>query len=234
MIKANKTMIGAFVVGAAVLLIIAITFFGSGTFLNRPDRYVLFFDGSIKGLYVGAPVIFRGVKVGNVSDISLFYDAKEQQVLIPVVIDVELNRVKGIPEKIGYSQHQNLLKMGLKAKLEIQNFMTGQLMVGFDFYPEKTTKIYGVIKNYPELPTLPTSSDIFKLMDEIPVKEIAANLEQTASGLNKLVNSEGALKLDETLREITFAARSIRLLTEYLEQHPEALIKGKPFKEEKK
>ncbi|MDP2905965.1 MAG: MlaD family protein, partial [Candidatus Omnitrophota bacterium] len=225
--KANKTLIGAFVVGALALFIIAITVFGSGMMFKRADKYVLYFNGSVKGLSVGAPVIFRGVKIGNISDINLFYDDKDNEVLIMVVIDVELERVKGIPDKIGYPDYNALVKRGLKAKLEIQNFITGQLMLAFDFYADKPVKIYDVINAYPQLPTLPISPDIFEIMNEIPIKEISANLEQTASGLNKLVNSEGILELDSTLREATSAARSIRLFMEYLEQHPEALLKGK-------
>jgi len=227
--KANKTVIGMFVVGAVALLVLGITIFGSGVFLKRSDKYVLFFDGSIKGLSVGAPVIFRGVKIGNVSEISLIYDKKSRNVLIPVVIDVELSRVKGAPDKLGYPDYRMLIDEGLRARLEVQNFITSSLMLAFDFYPGKPEKMYGIIRDYPELPTLPISPDIFEVMDEIPVKEIAEDLRQAVSGINKLVNSRGISELDKTLNEITQAARSMRLFVEYLEQHPEAFLKGKPI-----
>ncbi len=225
--KANKTLIGAFVVGAVVLLIIAVTVFGSGVLFKQSDKYVLFFDGSVKGLSEGAPVIFRGVKIGNVSKIGLLYNGAEKSVLIPVIIDVELSRVKGMPDKSGYPDYRQLIEEGLRAKLEIQNFITGQLMIGFDFYTDKPVKTHDLIKKYPELPTLPISPDIFDVMNEIPVREIANDLEHTVSGINRLVNSEGIAELNKILREVSQAARSTRLLTEYLEQHPEALLKGK-------
>jgi len=226
--KANKTVIGLFVVGAVVLLISGITVFGSGVFFKRSDKYVLFFDGSIKGLSEGAPVIFRGVKVGNVSEISLVYDDKTKKVIIPVIVDIELDRISGRLDKIGYPDYQHAIQRGLKGKLEIQSFITGQLMISFDFYPDKPIELYGTIKQYPELPTLPISPDIFEMMDDIPIKEIASDLEDTVAGLNRLVNSEGISELDRTLQEVTEAARSLRLFVEYLEQHPEALLKGKP------
>lgn len=226
--KANKTAIGAFVIGAVALLIIAILVFGSGALFKQSDKYVLFFDGSVKGLSVGAPVLFRGVKIGNVTDISLIYDSKTQSVLIPVIIDVELSRVKGVSEKPGYPDYKMFIKHGLRAGLEIQNFVTGQLMLAFDFYPDKPEKLYGIIKGYPELPALPISPDIFEVMNEIPIKEISDDLGKTVAGINRLVNSEGIYELYKTLQEVTHAARSIRLLVEYLEQHPEALLKGKP------
>lgn len=229
--KINKAAIGAFVVGAVALLLIGILTFGSGLFLKRTSKYVLFFDGSIKGLSVGAPVIFRGVKVGTVRDISLVYEQKTGAVLIPVVIEVDLSRVKGAPQRWGYSDYKLLTERGLQARLEIQSFVTGQLMIAFDFYPDKPAKLRGLMKEYPELPTVPISPDIFKIVEEIPLKEISENLVDAVAGINKLVNSEelqeSFSELKNTLKEVTQAARSLRLLTEYLEQHPEALLKGK-------
>lgn len=225
--KANKTVIGLFVVGAAALFVAAILAFGSGALFRQSDKYVLFFDGSVKGLSVGAPVIFRGVKVGSVDEISLVYDAKSKDVLIPVIIDVELDRVKGVPERLGYPDYNSLIKRGLMARLEIQNFITSQLMIGFDFYPDREPKLYGLIKNYPELPALPTSPDIFEVMDEVPILEISKNLDETVSWINRLVNSGGLYELGNALQEVSGAARSIRLLADYLEEHPEAILKGK-------
>ncbi|MFH1889166.1 MAG: MlaD family protein [Candidatus Omnitrophota bacterium] len=227
--RANKTEIGVFVVGAVVLLAIAILVFGSGDLFKQSDKYVLFFDGSVKGLSEGAPVIFRGVKIGNVKKISLLYDPKTEKVLIPVIVDVELSLVKGAPEKRGYTDYVMLVKQGLRARLEIQNFITGQLMLSLDFYPDKPTKMFGLIKNYPELPALPISPDIFEIMDDIPIKEISVNLEKTTAGISKLINSEGFYGLKSLFQELTMTARSIRFLTEYLEEHPEAFLKGKPM-----
>ncbi|MCX5694558.1 MAG: MlaD family protein [Candidatus Omnitrophica bacterium] len=226
--KVSKTKIGIFVVGAVILLVAAILAFGSGAFFKQSDKYIVFFDGSVKGLSVGAPVIFRGVKIGNVSSIDLAYDEKTKTVLIPVVIDVELARVKGVPDPFGYPDYESFVQQGLRAKLELQNFVTGQLMLGFDFYPQNSKKLYNIVKSYPELPALPISPDIFEVMNEIPIKEITNNLAQAVIGINRLVNSEGIADLDKTLREVTQSARSFGLLVEYLELHPEALLKGKP------
>jgi paraquat-inducible protein B len=226
--KVNKTAIGAFVVGAVALLIVAIAVFGSGAFFKHSDKYVLYFDGSIKGLSVGAPVIFRGVKIGNVSEIDLLYDSKSKKILIAVIIEVELARVAGYPEKIGYPDYEIFITRGLRGGLKVQNFLTGQLMIAFDFYPDKPVNMYNLDIGYPELPALPISPDIFALMNELPIKEIADNLEQVVVGLNQLINAGGSHGLNNMLQEVSEAARSLRFLAEYLEQHPEALLKGKP------
>ncbi|MDD5019973.1 MAG: MlaD family protein [Candidatus Omnitrophica bacterium] len=225
--KANKRLIGAFVVGAVVLFVAAIVFFGSGLLFPQSDKYVLYFEGSVKGLSEGSPVIFKGVQIGNVDRIHLVYHPGTGDVLIATIVDVELSRVEGFPDKIGYPEYKTLIERGLKARLDIQNFITNQLMISFDFYPDKEVKLHGIVKKYPELPALPTSPDIFELMNELPIKEIADSLEKTVEGINKLVSPEGLYVLEKAVGEVTMASRSMRLLAEYLEEHPEAIIKGK-------
>ncbi|MFA6384632.1 MAG: MlaD family protein [Candidatus Omnitrophota bacterium] len=229
--KFNKTAIGIFVIGALVLLIIGILVLGSGLLFKRTNKFVLYFDGSVKGLSIGAPVMFRGVGIGTVKDITLIYDSKAGTIMLPVVVQIEQGRIKGAPSFGELRGVKKLIELGLRGKLEVQSFLTGQLMISFDFYPDKPAELRGILKQYVELPTLPISPDIFALMDEIPIKEIARNLESTTRGINKLVNSSDLQKsfyeLRYTLQETTQAMRSIRFLAEYLELHPEAILKGK-------
>jgi paraquat-inducible protein B len=230
--KANKTMIGLFVVGALVLLIIGIVVLGSGILFKRTNKFVLYFDGSVKGLSIGAPVVFRGVSIGTVKDISLIYDSKAGTIVLPVIVEIERGRIKGAPSFGKLDGDKKMIALGLRGKLEMQSFLTGQLMVSFDFYPDKPAQLRGIQEQYPELPTLATSPDIFELMDGIPIKEIAKNLEAAVKGIDKLVNSNdlqrSLYEMQDTLRETKQTMRSLRLLTEYLEQHPEAILKGKP------
>ena len=225
--KANKTMIGVFVVGAVALLILSFLIFGSGYLFKHTQKYVLFFDGTVKGLAVGAPVIFKGVNIGSVNKINLIYDPNTKIVLIAVIIDVELSRVKGGPEQLGYDDYKLLVKQGLRTRLEIKNFISGDLMLSMDFYPDKEAKFYNIKYSYSELPALPISPDIFAIMKEIPIKKITADIDQIVSGMNRLVNSKGIEEMDNTLHQVTALATSARLFFEYIEQHPEALLKGK-------
>ena len=229
--KVNKTMIGVFVIGAMVLLMVAIVVFGSGELFKRTNKFVLYFDGSVKGLAIGAPVMFRGVSIGIVKDISLIYDSKAGTIMLPVIVEIEQGRIKGAPSFGDLGGDKQMIALGLRAKLEVQSFLTGQLMISFDFYPDQPAKLRGILKEYPELPTLPTSPDIFETMNELPIKAIAKNLEATAQGINKLINSSGLqrslFQMQSTLQETQQAMHSFSLLTEYLEQHPESLLKGK-------
>ena len=230
-IKANRTAIGVFVVGAVVMLTVGVAVFGSGALFKRTDKFVLYFDGSVKGLSIGAPVMFRGVSIGAVQDISLIYDSKAQTIMLPVIVEIEQGRIKGAPSFGEAGGAEKMIALGLRGKLEVQSFLTGQLMISFDFYPDKPALLRGILKHYPELPTLPISPDIFELMNEIPIKEISRNLAATAKGIDTLVNSSdlqrSLYELQNTFEETQQAMRSFRLLTEYLEQYPEAILKGK-------
>ena len=226
-IKANKTAIGVFVVLGLALLVAGISVFGSGMLFKRADRYTLFFDGTVKGLAAGAPVIFRGVKIGNVESVNLLYDCKSDDVYIMVVIEVELSRVKGVPDCFGYPRYEELIETGLRARLESQSLVTGQLMVSFDFFEDVPASLKRIPVQFPELPTIPMPKSLFEIMQGLPIREIADNVSGTAAGLNALVNSQDFQAIGKVAPEITAAARSLRLLLEYLEQHPESLLKGK-------
>ena len=61
---ASKTLIGVFVIGAIALAVLAVVVFGSGRFFSEKMPLVMYFEGSVAGLNIGSPVMFRGVKVG--------------------------------------------------------------------------------------------------------------------------------------------------------------------------
>jgi paraquat-inducible protein B len=229
--KTNKALVGAFVVGALVLLIMGLIVFSSGTLFTKTNKYVLFFEGSVKGLVVGAPVNFRGVKIGTVKEITLVYDPHNSFAFIPVIIETEPNRIKRSPFDRDRKNIQFLINTGLRAQLEIQSFLTGQLAVALDFFPDKPARLLGLIKDYPEIPTIPSAlGELQKNIGDIPFKEISLDLQESMHSLQiVLKQSRETIVYDITnaLHEITDAARSVRLLAEYLEQHPEALLQGK-------
>lgn len=229
--KANKTLIGAFVVGAVTLLILGLVVFGSGNLFRRTNKYVLFFDGSVKGLVVGAPVTFRGVKIGTVKDIILCYDPTKDLSFIPVIIETQPHRIKSTTDRRQKDNIQSLINTGLRAQLDMQSFLTGQLAIMLDFFPDKPARLLGLMKEYPEIPTVPSPlGELQKNISDIPLKDIALNLQESMRSLNitlKEARETIVFDVEDTLREVSQAAHAVRLLAEYLEQHPEALIKGK-------
>ena len=190
--QANKTLIGAFVLGALVLIVTGVVVFGSGTFFRKVNRNVMFFEGSVKGLQIGAPIIFRGVQIGHVTDIALELNAKDLTAFIPVYTEIDPQKVIPIADKPSYDQLylQALIEKGLRAQLQLQSFVTGQLMVNLDFYPDTPIRLVGLEKKYPEIPTIPSSLEkLTKSFEALPLKEIADRLNETLAGINRLVNS---------------------------------------------
>src|SRR5215510_10574456 len=85
--KINPTLIGTFVVGAVILAIAGVLLFVVGEFFKEKITFVLYFDGSVQGLNVGAPLIFRGVQVGQVTNVIAQYEPKEDTILIKVLVE---------------------------------------------------------------------------------------------------------------------------------------------------
>src|SRR5215470_18646688 len=122
--RANPTVIGAFVVGAVALLLLALVFWGGTGFLRKKLDYVLFFDASVVGLTKGAPVLARGVKVGEVSDVQLRWGEKG---VVGVYITLEPSSLKGIAEGGAKDAIERAVQNGLRAQLRMQSFVTGVL-----------------------------------------------------------------------------------------------------------
>lgn len=223
--QANTTVIGAFVVGAVVLLVAGVLVFGSGRLFSDKAEFVLFFEDSVKGLTVGSPVDFRGVKIGSVVAIKVVLDKKDQSLKIPVYIEIEPNRValgsigndlRTVSREQGLSSITELLiKQGLRAQLEMQSLVTGQLIVHLDFYPDKPVNLVGAEPKYPELPTVRSSlSELSKTVEKLPIGEIANKLMLTIDGLERLVNSSD---LKDTMVSIGRTVKSAEEIAKTIE-----------------
>ncbi len=191
---ANKALIGAFVVGAVALVVAGILVFGSGRFLQETFKFVTYFDGSVKGLNVGSSVMFRGVKIGTVTDILLRYNPADMSVKIPVILEIDLDRVEvvgGLPtEPDPEAAIGQLIERGLRARLQMQSLVTGQLMVELDFHPDKEVKLVGGDTGYPEIPTIPSPiEELSKRIEEVPIEEIFKKLLAAVEGIEEIVNS---------------------------------------------
>jgi paraquat-inducible protein B len=206
--QANKTVIGAFVIGAVILAIIGIMIFGSGQFLKEKYPYVLYFEGSVKGLDVGASVDFRGVKIGTVTGIVLLANTDDLSLDIIVYIEIEPDRMKRVGSnkvRLGPEKSMKLLvEKGLRGQLEMQSLVTGKLMIELDFYEDKPAVYHDIDPDYTEIPTV--QSDLAQLaerIEKVPLEEIFEKLHSAVSGIEEVVNSpeiiESIRSLERTL-----------------------------------
>ena len=173
----SKTLIGVFVVGALALAVAAVMVFGSGKFLAKTIPAVMYFEGSVKGLSVGAPVVFRGVRVGSVTNVELIFDPKKLTFLIPVYIEIDPSKVKTTAKVKGNLEYlQPLVERGLRAQLESQSFVTGQLMINIDFFPDTLPGLVGLDPRYAEIPTIASTLDqLSKDIQNLPWKDLFDN-----------------------------------------------------------
>lgn len=250
--------------------------------------YLVHFDGSVRGLRPGAPVEFRGMRVGAVTDIRLELDAEEEVARIPVTLAIEPERISvvgGREVTEPYVIMRTLVERGLRAQLQSGNLLTGELLVALDFHPDAPPATLDTSGTYPEIPSVPTQLEVLTasitgLLNQLaglPLAGLVDDVRRTVQNVDRLVASpdteqaiaaltRSAISLEalvETLdrrldplltqaqatlaatdslvgtdsqlrydlgtllKELTSAARSIRVFADYLERHPEALLRGK-------
>jgi paraquat-inducible protein B len=206
----NKTVIGIFVVGAIGLIVAAVLLLGSGRFFKDRPKYVTYFQGSVKGLSVGSPVVFRGVKVGTVTEIRMRFDPKNLDLQIPVYIELGEGNLEIVGAKTTHDREiikkkeQDLIKHGFRAQLATQSFVTGQLMIALDFFPDTPINLVGADPEYPEIPSIPTTlQELQNKLETLPIEETFKKMQNVADGIDKLVNSP------EVTRILASAAQGI-------------------------
>jgi len=231
--QANKTAIGMFVVGAVVLAVAAIIVFGSGKFFVKTELYVAYFPGSVKGLRVGAPVMFRGVQIGEVTKIRLYSIRKDRSIEIPVIFKVDpgsFNSIGAAVEADGENKKQEMdamIKKGLRARLEMQSFVTGQKMINIDFYPDTPVRLLGkegidLGDDIFEIPTIKTfEQKIGKTLEEIPVGEIVESLRNSMNAIEGFVTSE---EFGKSLHYFKQALRETRDLVSHVDEKIDPLF----------
>jgi paraquat-inducible protein B len=203
MTRANPAVVGGFVVGAIALIVIGLLLFGgTGWFVQR-NQYVAYFPGSVKGLQVGAPVDFRGVTIGQVTEIRVQYDPQKVSARIPVIMEIDPTQIEVVGRDQAVAQSaepERLIEAGFRAQLQSQSLLTGLLFVNLDFYPDKPTRLVGGDEPYPEIPTIP--ADLEQLQQS--AGDVAARLPDLLDQLNGLL-----VELNQGLEQTSGDFRSI-------------------------
>ena len=330
--KANPTLVGTFVVGAIVLVVVAVTILGSGRLFHKTYEFVLYFQGSVSGLREGAPVKYKGVEIGSITKILLQLDEGAEVNRIPVIIKLDANKISG--RGVGGSLAdpaalKAAIDRGLRGQLQTESIVTGVLFVALDLFPDSPAMfVQPVGSRYQEIPTIATTlqkaqdilGQLLTKLDDIDFKALLTSLADAAknidglaknkdlreafAGVNHLVNkpelhaaiqsldqtvlkinqaadgvqtvagsldrsvatlsadlketltgvrdavkqiqvtvanvdgfvdpnSPTSYELTKALKELSGAARSLRLMADYLERNPRALLFGKPESERK-
>jgi len=243
----NKKTVGAFIVaGIAAFLAILIIVFGAGYRARHKNLYVMYFHESIKGLSIGSPVVLNGVEVGKVAKIEIVPDIETYKFNIPVYVTFN-NIQKTISLPAGHADWSEerlveaLVQRGLHARLINQNLLTGQLMIELDVKPAKTVMTKGNVDGIYEIPTtLSSLTELSSNFENIPFREVVENLNATLTEFKEILGPAASVSRDlsnksaatlnnfnHAVEDVSRAANSLRNLTDYLERHPDALIRGR-------
>ena len=207
-----------------------------------PYSFLLVFkQSSVRGLEAGAPVEIGGVTIGDVTEVRPQFDLNSMEFSVPVTISVDpqrygvrfLNVPGGEDATVRHRKVMDILVAhGLRAHLKTGNLLTGSLYVAVDFFPDAPQASVDWAQNPPVLPTMPGKAEEI----ETSIADLMKNLNQTLTNTDKLLGSANKLiepnsvldtELNNMLQQGGGAARSLRVLADYLERHPEALIRGK-------
>jgi len=220
--RPSATLIGAFVVGAVTLAVMAIVTFGSGRFFRHTQRFVLYFSGSLNGLDKGAPVKFRGVPIGSVKEILLRLPGQpEGETRIPVSIDIDQDRLADLGLRTLRTSDPDVMRQlidrGLRAQLQLQSFITGVLYIGLDLFPGTPVAFVLPPDRGFEIPTLPTALEqaqmkVQKILERLSKVDLDAFLHSVTNavdGVATLVNSPDLRQAIVSAREALDEARTL-------------------------
>jgi paraquat-inducible protein B len=219
-------VIGAFVIGALALVIAAVLVWGSGRLFRNTAEFVCYFDGSVNGLEVGAPVKGRGVAVGKVKGIQLTYRQRPTDDRIPVFIELDLKRLRqlGAPGPPEPQVISALIARGLRARLERQSIITGTLFVNLGLYPGTPVVMSELdpAGGQPEIPTVPTqlaevgksATALLTNLESVDFAGVMRSVQSAAASVDRLASREN---LPKGLAEVSATMESYRHLADHLD-----------------
>ena len=240
--KISPTLIGAFVAGALALIILTVVLLGSGRLFRRSTEFVVYFDSSVNGLRIGAPVKFRGVEIGAVKDILLQLGPDLEVSRIPVIITIDQKKITRRGGSAAFLDDPESVKAaidrGLRGQLHMESLLTGLLYIELDFVPDTPVNFVESEENrlpYQEIPTIPTvferaqdaASRIMAKFDETDFQGLLQSLQKAADGIQNTVNSPALRSSLESfgkaMPKIEEAVASIRNVAITLDQNVKGL-----------
>lgn len=212
--KNPSFVIGSFIVGATILTFALLIFFSGGNMFTDKERIIMYFDGSVQGLVVGAPIKLKGVVVGEITDIRLHFQNEEPVILTAVSAELVMKRIHKKGAAITEEFFEESIKNGLRAQLNYQSFLTGLLYVELDFSPNTPLKLYKLQDDFIELPTVSTPfEEITKTIQELNLKGVVKNIDGLILQARNIVDSG---QIQATLISVSSAADSITVTSENL------------------
>ncbi len=180
--------------------------------------WTLDFTGSVRGLSPGAPVEFKGIKVGQVLEDSLHIGETIEDIYVSVLIEIEPERfVKKNEFQLDQERRDFfnvMVAQGLRAQLKSGNLLTGQLFVDLEFHPNAPEGSIIWVGEHPNFPTVQkTSEEVFTIVNKIADELAAFPIQQIGRDLQAIVVNLRASTQHFSSDEVTSILRNIDTIT---------------------
>lgn len=222
--RASPTRIGLFAIGALALLLAAIVVVSRGGLFAARERAVMHFEGSIYGLQLGAPVVFRGVRLGSVVAIGVVHDGAGSAAAFSIPVEVELDRnlIRDLHGRPTGPSLPALVAQGLSAQLATQSLLTGLLYVDLDLRPGTATRPHASARpGLTEIPTLATPiQTLQKQLQGLDLAKLVDDVSAIASSARQLV---GDPQLRQALSDLAASSGRLQSLMAKLEKRIDPL-----------
>jgi phospholipid/cholesterol/gamma-HCH transport system substrate-binding protein len=239
--KGSPAIVGAFVLVALALAVVGVLVFGSGKFFRHTVEAVMYFPGSVDGLSTGAPVKFKGVDIGTVTNIELILSSGKNGPIARIPVYVQIDPSKIITTGTGLrlpnpEAREELINRGLRGQLQSQSMLTGLLFIQLDFFPD--TPVIYVAKqpsDPPEIPTIPTvleqastqAREIINDLRQVDFKGMVEQANQALASIRQLAQDpalrQALDQLPGTVKNLNGAVDSANVLLRRIERQVDPL-----------
>lgn len=250
--RASPTRIGLFMLGALAVLVSAVVMVSGSGLLASRERALAYFEGSIYGLQIGAPVVLRGVRLGSVVGIGLVHEGRPGQLAVPVEIQIDRARIGLAADAAAAGRGpltvRELVQQGLSAQLSQQSLLTGLLYVDLDFgrtrpgaaapgarpafaptsapasAPVPTPAAAPDERALAVIPTVPSPLQALqRQLQQVDVPRLLTDIAGAAAGARQLLADP---RLQQTVQELAEASRELRTLIARVDRRVDPLAEA--------
>jgi paraquat-inducible protein B len=205
------------------------------------EYYMMYFDQSVRGLTIGAPIEIKGIQAGEVVSVDLRFDKRKLDFVIPVLVVLEPERLSALvteegtvitgktkEEEIAKRSEENapkrvqaLIDKGFRAQLKTGSLLTGQLYIDLDFYPDAPPAKLAMEGGYPVFPTIPAPleqivervNNILEKFEKMPLDQIVQRVDNLLEKFEKMPLEEIGQELNEAIAALTLTLKDIKMMS---------------------
>ncbi len=223
-------LIGIFMLMCIISVAMMIGYLVKSKFNTNETTVVMYFEESVKGLEVGSPVLFKGVKIGQVSNINLTTNLKTMEFSIKVIAKLDTLNSNIIDKETPQEKLDIFIKSGLRAQLAVNSIITGQLLIELNLFKDTIAIIPPHPKGQLVIPTISSpfakitnslkvmplakiSQDVYSITETLSTQlpSLINNMDETLNTVNTIL-AENQSSTAQMVKDIGNSANSINLL----------------------